>query len=81
VFENPDDFDIVARRTTMSRSGAGPTSASARARLELRVMLEELLDRLPDLAHADATEPTHRAANFVSGYESFRVVFPPTSPR
>ena len=45
------------------------------ARLELRVILEELLDRLPDLALVDSTEPTYRPANFVSGYESLPVRF------
>ena len=43
------------------------------ARLELTVILEEMLDGLPGLELADPAEPAYRAANFVSGYESLRV--------
>ncbi len=50
------------------------------ARLELKVMFEHLLRRLPDLELVSSEEPTHRAANFVSGYESMPVRFTPTAP-
>jgi cytochrome P450 family 142 subfamily A polypeptide 1 len=49
------------------------------ARLELRVMLERLLDRLPGLRLADEitdeTQLDRRAANFITGYERMPVVF------
>lgn len=44
-----------------------------RARLELAVILDELLDRLSTLELVERTEPRYRAANFVCGYESLRV--------
>ena len=70
------------RRTSTSRSASAPTSASGNslARLELTVMFEQLLDRLPDLELADSREPAYRPANFVSGYESMPVQFSPTRP-
>jgi cytochrome P450 family 142 subfamily A polypeptide 1 len=43
-------------------------------------MFEHLLERLPDLRLAEPTEPAYRPASFVSGYESMRVVFTPTTP-
>ena len=83
AFENPDEFDI--RRTPNDHVafgfGAHFCLGSSLARLELKVMVEELLDRLPDLSLAEATEPTFRAANFVSGYESVPVRFTPTAPQ
>ena len=50
------------------------------ARMELSVMFDQLLDRLPDLALAEDGEPPKRAANFVSGYETMPVVFTPSAP-
>jgi cytochrome P450 family 142 subfamily A polypeptide 1 len=50
------------------------------ARLELKVMFERLIDRLPDLALVDEGEPANRAANFVSGYETMPVQFTPVAP-
>jgi cytochrome P450 family 142 subfamily A polypeptide 1 len=51
------------------------------ARLELRVMLAEVLRRLPDLALADPSALAYRPSNFVSGLESMPVCFNPTPAR
>ncbi len=51
------------------------------ARLELRVLLAEVLARLPDLALADPSPLTYRPSNFVSGLESMPVRFAPTPAR
>jgi cytochrome P450 family 142 subfamily A polypeptide 1 len=77
VFENPFDFDIRRAPNEHVAFGFGThfCLGANLARLELRVILEELLDRLPDLALVDSTEPTYRPANFVSGYESLPVRF------
>jgi cytochrome P450 family 142 subfamily A polypeptide 1 len=47
--------------------------ATPRARLELRVMFEELLGRMPDLVLASDAPPPLRVANFVVGYEHLPV--------
>jgi len=46
----------------------------------MKVMFEQLLARLPDIEPVEEGEPPHRPANFVSGYETFKVRFTP-SPR
>ena len=43
-------------------------------------MFEQLLERLPDLRLVDPEEPAYRPASFVSGYESMRVAFTPSTP-
>ena len=50
------------------------------ARLELSMMQERLLQRLPDLRLASTIELPLRPANFVSGLEQMPVVFTPTKP-
>ena len=53
VFDDPHTFDITphAQRARRASAAAARTSASAPTwrRLEIRVMFEELLDRLPDI--------------------------------
>jgi cytochrome P450 family 142 subfamily A polypeptide 1 len=51
------------------------------ARLELRVMLRAVLERLPGLALAPGAELEYRPSNFVSGLESMPVRFTPTPSR
>ena len=83
VFEDPFRFDLRRTPNEHVAFGFGPhfCLGASLARLELRVVLEVLLDRLPDLALVDAAEPALRPANFVSGYESLPVRFSPTAPR
>jgi len=75
VFEDPFRFDIRRTPNDHVAFGFGPhfCLGTHLARLELTVILDELLDRLPTLELVDRTEPPYRAANFVSGYESLRV--------
>lgn len=82
VFEDPFRFDIRRSPNEHVAFGFGPhfCLGANLARLEIRVVLEQLLDRLPDLALAEDGEPPHRAANFVSGYERVPVTFTPTRP-
>jgi cytochrome P450 family 142 subfamily A polypeptide 1 len=79
VFDEPDTFDIDRHPNEHVAFGFGPhfCLGSNLARLELRVMFERLLARLPDMALADDAEPPRRPANFVSGFESMPVVFTP----
>lgn len=83
VFEDPFRFDVERSPNDHIAFGFGThfCLGNSLARMELRVMFEELLDRLPDLELVSPTEPAYRAANFVSGYESMPVRFTPTAPR
>jgi cytochrome P450 family 142 subfamily A polypeptide 1 len=79
VFPDADTFDIRRTPNEHVAFGFGPhfCLGASLARLELRVVFEQLLARLPDLALVDEREPAHRPANFVSGYESMPVTFGP----
>lgn len=81
VFDDPFRFDIHRSPNDHVAFGGFGTHhclGKSLARLELQVMFETLLDRLPDLDLTEASEPAFRAANFVSGYESMPVRFTPT---
>jgi len=82
-FEDPFRFDITRTPNDHVAFGFGPhfCLGSSLARLETRVMFEQLLERLPDLHLVGGEEPAYRPASFVSGYESMRVAFTPTTPR
>jgi cytochrome P450 family 142 subfamily A polypeptide 1 len=82
VFPDAGTFDV--RRTPNDHVAFGFGThfclGASLARLELTCMVDHLLRRLPDLEVAQTTEPGARPANFVSGYESLKVRFTPTSP-
>lgn len=82
VFENPDEFRIDRNPNSHLAFGFGThfCLGNQLARLELRLMLERLLTRLPDLRLADDKALPLRPANFVSGPEAMPVVFTPTAP-
>jgi cytochrome P450 family 142 subfamily A polypeptide 1 len=82
VFPDADTFDLRRTPNEHVAFGFGPhfCLGASLARLELRVVFEQLLARLPDLALVDDREPAHRPANFVSGYESMPVTFGPALP-
>ena len=69
------------RRTSTSPSASGRTSASARnlARLEIRIMFEELLRRLPDIELAGPVERLR--SNFINGIKHMPVRFTPERAR
>ena len=80
VFADPFRFDV--RRdpnphVAFGGRGAHHCLGSSLARLELRVMFEELLRRFPDLALATSEPPPLRPANFVVGIEALPVRFAP----
>jgi cytochrome P450 family 142 subfamily A polypeptide 1 len=82
VFEDASRFDIARSPNEHVAFGFGAhfCLGANLARVELRVVLEKLLDRLPDLSLAGPGAPENRASNFVSGYESLPVRFTPTAP-
>ena len=82
VFEDPERFDIGRQPNDHVAFGFGAhfCLGNRLARLELSVMFDRLLTRLPDLALATEGEPPRRAANFVSGYDEMPVTFTPSQP-
>lgn len=82
IFEDPFRFDIGRTPNDHVAFGFGAHFCLGNnlARLELRVMFEQLLARFPDMELVDQTEPAYRPANFVSGYESMKVRFTPSKP-
>ncbi|MFC5751873.1 cytochrome P450 [Actinomadura rugatobispora] len=81
VFDDPFRFDAGRSPNDHVAFGNGPhfCLGSSLARLELKVMFERLLARLPDMEPLEDGEPARRPANFVSGYETFKVRFTPTA--
>jgi cytochrome P450 family 142 subfamily A polypeptide 1 len=83
IFERADAFDITRSPNPHMAFGFGAhfCLGNQLARLELRVMVERLLARLPDLRLAtDRAALPRREANFISGIEEMPVVFTPSSP-
>ncbi|MDT0271165.1 cytochrome P450, partial [Streptomyces sp. DSM 44915] len=82
VFENPDEFQIDRNPNSHLAFGFGThfCLGNQLARLELRLMVSRLLERLPDLRLVDGAHVPLRPANFVSGPEAMPVVFTPTAP-
>lgn len=82
VFESPDEFRIDRNPNSHLAFGFGThfCLGNQLARLELRLMVSRLLQRLPDLRLADGAHVPLRPANFVSGPEAMPVVFTPTAP-
>jgi cytochrome P450 family 142 subfamily A polypeptide 1 len=81
VFGDPENFRIDRNPNSHLAFGFGThfCLGNQLARLELRLMLTKVLQRLPDLRLADGAEVPLRAANFVSGPEAMPVVFTPTA--
>jgi len=80
VFENASTFDIDRDPNPHIAFGLGAhfCLGNQLARLELKIMFERLLERLPDL-RLDGDGPfPKRPSNFVCGLESLPVVFTPT---
>jgi cholest-4-en-3-one 26-monooxygenase len=80
VFDEPEIFDIGRDPNPHLAFGFGThfCLGNQLARLELRVMFERLLERLPDLRLAEPGPFPHRKANFVTGLERLPVEFSPT---
>jgi len=78
VFADPFRFDVAREPNPHLAFGGYGTHfclGASLARLELRVMFEELLRRLPDLELESLAPPPLRPSNFIVGIESMPVVF------
>ena len=76
-FENPDVFDITRNPNDHLAFGIGEhfCLGAGFARLEIKVMFQELLKRLPDI-HA-VGEPERLNSNFIAGVKRLPVEFTP----
>jgi cytochrome P450 family 142 subfamily A polypeptide 1 len=80
VFDRPFDFNVERQpnnHVTFGGYGAHFCLGASLARLELRVMFEELLRRLPDIELAGDAPLPLRPSNFIVGIESMPVLFTP----
>lgn len=78
VFEDPFRFDIGRQpndHVAFGGFGRHHCLGAQLARLELRVLFEELLERMPVLRLAGDGDPPRRRGNFVLGLESLPVEF------
>ncbi len=81
VFEDPDRFDVGRKPNPhMAFGGGGPhfCLGANLARMEIVVMFEHLLDRLPDIRVAGEVERLQ--SNFINGVKHLPVAFSPTEP-
>jgi cholest-4-en-3-one 26-monooxygenase len=82
-FVDPFRFDVERNPNEHVAFGFGAhfCLGNSLARLELQIMMERLLARLPDLEFAaDPAGLPRRRANFISGLESMPVTFTPSAP-
>ncbi len=81
IFENPGAFDIGRDPNPhIAFGGGGPhfCLGANLARMEIRVMFEHLLDRLPDIHQAGAAQRLQ--SQFINGVKHLPVAFTPTAP-
>jgi cholest-4-en-3-one 26-monooxygenase len=80
VFAEPDRFDVARNPNPHVAFGIGThfCLGANLARLELRVMVRELVERLPDMRVAPGAGPTRAASTLVRGITSLPVVFTPS---
>jgi cytochrome P450 family 142 subfamily A polypeptide 1 len=80
VFPDPDRFDVERepnRHVAFGGFGTHHCLGATLARLELRVLFEELLRRLPQIELATSEPLPVRPGNFIVGLEAMPVRFPP----
>jgi cholest-4-en-3-one 26-monooxygenase len=81
VFTDPNAFDITRTPNNhVAFGGGGPhfCLGANLARMEIRVMYDRLLDRLPDI-HLDG-EVQRLRSNFINGVKHIPVAFAPAAP-
>jgi len=82
VFADPFRLDVTREPNPHLAFGFGThfCLGASLARLELRVMFDRILTRLPDLQLASDAPLPYRASNFIVGPEAMPVTFSPTAP-
>ena len=81
VFDEPDTLYVTRQHNRHVAFGFGTHFCLGAhvARLELRVMFEELLRRMPDWELIDADEPQILPATFARAYDRIRIRFTPSA--
>jgi cytochrome P450 family 142 subfamily A polypeptide 1 len=79
VFDNPDVFDVTRAHNHHVAFGFGThfCLGSSLARIELKVMFEELLRRIPDWTLAEGATPKVLGATFTRAYDAVPIEFTP----
>lgn len=79
VFDNPDTFDVTREHNHHVSFGFGThfCLGASLARIEIRVMFEELLKRIPDWQLAPGASPKKMGATFAVAYDAIPIVFTP----
>jgi cholest-4-en-3-one 26-monooxygenase len=81
IFENPNVFDITRKPNNhMAFGGGGPhfCLGANLARMEIRVMFQHLLDRMPDLRQDGDLQRLQ--SSFINGVKHLPVAFTPGKP-
>lgn len=81
VFIDPDRFDVTRSPNNHIGFGFGThfCLGSSLARIEIRIMFEELLRRLPDWRLAPGFEPQILGATFTRAYDRVEIEFTPAA--
>jgi cytochrome P450 len=76
VFDNPDEFSIKRPKTQSMGFGFGIhyCIGSNLARMQLRLIIEELLRAVPSISVVDGFEPEMKYSTFLRGPKSLKVV-------
>ena len=82
VFTDPETFDVTRPHNHHVAFGFGThfCLGASLARLEIRVMFEELLRRIPDWRLAPGADPQVLPSAFTRGYDAVPIEFTPTTP-
>jgi len=79
IFDDPNRFDVAREPNPHIAFGFGPhfCLGASLARLEIRVMFEELLRRLPDITLAPGAAAVRTPSSFIRGIQRMPVEFTP----
>jgi cholest-4-en-3-one 26-monooxygenase len=80
VFEDPEELDVTRRHNRHVAFGFGThfCLGAHLARLEIRVMFEELLIRMPDWELVEVDEPKILPSTFARAYDRIRIRYTPS---